>query len=192
LYNQVNNELRLDIKSPESDRWNPDRQWQVRILKDESDIAFTIPGGDLYISSGLLKKLRFEADLYYILAVEAIIVQDQHLLEGLIEYYTITPLLELGQTDMDIENRFTDIHQVIAEMSYDAEAIQEIQYEAEALICRSSLYDPSVYASFSKELMPTSQWLTNRRLSLISSAQEPCGDLKTNGSYSEQVLEKLD
>lgn len=191
LYNQVNNELRQDIRSPDRNRWDSDREWIVRVLEDEENLAFSIPAGDIYLSTGLLKKINTEAELYYIMAVEATIVQNEHLIEALISEYTITPLIQLGQKDIAVRDRFQNIHHEIVQFIYGLEAIQKIQFEAESLICRSSLYNVSVYSDIISSLPKDSQWLSTRKLSTIPYDIDHCGHLRTNGGYKTNVLDRL-
>jgi len=57
LYDQVTNTMRLDNKSPNSNRWRAGRQWRIHIINLENQMAFVIPGGDLYLSKGLLRAI---------------------------------------------------------------------------------------------------------------------------------------
>ena len=89
LYNQVTNAMRVDGFAPEHNRWNSIREWQVTILnQDELKTAFITPAGHLYLSTGLLKSLTKENQLYYILAFEATLMNEKFLFNRLTVSYT--------------------------------------------------------------------------------------------------------
>lgn len=65
----------------ETDR--PDLPWQFRVLKSEQVNAFALPGGFIYITSGLLRQLDNEAQLAAVLAHEVGHVAHRHSVQQL-------------------------------------------------------------------------------------------------------------
>ncbi len=56
----------------------PNIQWHIKVLEHKSVNAFALPGGYLFITTGMLKKLNSEAQLAGILAHEATHVTARH------------------------------------------------------------------------------------------------------------------
>ena len=46
--------------------WNQDREWEAYVvLDDELEYAFCLPGGNFYISSGFLRQIQSDYELFY-------------------------------------------------------------------------------------------------------------------------------
>lgn len=204
LYDQVTNEIRLDNRSPKNDRWDPDRTWKVRVLNIDSDkIAFSLPGGHFYISTGFLKAMEMEYELYYLLAFEASMVQERLVLNRLISEYNSQFLFDLaeGKTDnKDIAP--ADIALAFLEMEYEPETVEIADKAAANLICESSIYSRLGLIPLFKILRANDHWMWTRSSypgrtleELLQAFQLEdginCGDLKTNGGYRHFVWEKL-
>lgn len=57
---------------------SPDLNWHYTVIEDESVNAFALPGGYIYITTGMLKNLETEAQLAAILAHETLHVTARH------------------------------------------------------------------------------------------------------------------
>lgn len=60
----------------------PDIPWRFGVMKSEDVNTFALPGGYVLVSTGLLKKLRNEAELAGVLAHEVIHTQNRHHLKA--------------------------------------------------------------------------------------------------------------
>ena len=91
LYNQATTIIRLDLNSPASNRWHQDRDWEIHILdKDNIADAFSLPAGDLFITTGFLKMIKREYELFYLLSFEANLINKKYLLSRMVsEYNTV-------------------------------------------------------------------------------------------------------
>ena len=202
LYNQAINPLRIDNQSTESDRWNYDRLWRVTIL-DEADLnAYSIPGGHFYITTGLLKALETEHELYYILAFEASLMNEKLLLNRLISEYNTTKLQEvIKQIPTDDGTDSKTIANSLKDLDFNEEDVLETDYFTADLICLTSTYDRKGIIPILNRLEnnPDFTWLQNRYFDNASRKDfvedvidsNNCGSLKTNGGYQRYILDIL-
>lgn len=196
LYNQVTNELRLDRNAPNTDKWDANRFWEVTILQDDRQNAFVIPGGHFYITTGLLKSLQREYELYYILAFESILMNDRHLLNRLITEYNTFTLLELADEKKTSEGvTIGNLVDLLPQVEFTADVIRKIDEEVAEIICQSSVMDRRGIISYLDE---TYDWFNYRpnygdRSDFILNLEDMdnCGTFRTNGSYRLQVLNWL-
>ena len=200
LYDQVTNAMRLDRQSPSNNRWNTQRDWEIGILISEEQNAFILPGGHLYITTGFLKALQSEHELYYLLAYEANLMNEKFLLNRLFSTYNTSTLLDivngpLGQSDVSPK----EIALTLAHMNYEEEDLKAADNMTIDLICQTSVFNndglSGIYAS---SLDGQIQWVANRdypgRLSLVSqliAQRQACGQFTTEGAYEEKVLANL-
>lgn len=64
--------------------WNQDREWEANVIHDDTEkFAFCVPGGNFYISTGFLKDIENDYELYYVMAFELTIMQNEFLLNKL-------------------------------------------------------------------------------------------------------------
>ncbi|MEL6922810.1 MAG: hypothetical protein AAFO94_02100 [Bacteroidota bacterium] len=202
LYNQATNAIRVDNRSPSSDRWDFDRTWQIIILQNDFDrIAFALPGGHLCISTGFLKTLEREYELFYVLAYEAAMLDKRILLNGLLAEFNSQVLLEFAtgvyapgdeKTQELVASFFT--------LGYDEMLVAEADKAAAQIICQTSLYDRFGLLPILDRLNNNDHWLRTRpkyagRSNRDNLERYPvegrCGDLKTNGGYRKYVRDKL-
>jgi len=206
LYNQATNVHKIDGKSPSDNRWNQDRDWKVTILDNDLDkTAFTTPGGHFYISTGLLKSLEAEFELFYILAFESTLMQERYILNRLINEYNTTTLNNfiIGVPNGPDQVTLDDVAQMIGELDFDEEMTKEVDGKAVSLICKASIFDRTGIISLADRLEPNeTKWLQTRKtydyrnqydyiLNLPVDAGDNCGDFKSNGNYQKFVLDIL-
>ena len=85
--------MQLDNQSPSDNRWSGD--WQIYIIdNDVEKHAFTLPGGDLFITTGMLTSFEKEYELYYLLTFEATLMHEGYLLDLLKQEYNSLTLLK--------------------------------------------------------------------------------------------------
>ncbi len=203
LYDQATFAKHLDHQSPSQDKWNQNRLWQVHIIQDDSfKAAFTLPGGDFFISSGFLKTLREDYELYYLLTFESIIMDERFLLTRLIEEYNSLTLVNILQGNASA-NQISI--QIIAEelpyLDYDSELVQQIDSRTVHSICESSVFERTGITHLLNNYDETEiDWLLSREsydgrvdaipMFSIESGLN-CGELKSTGKYEEYVLNFL-
>ncbi len=206
LYNQAHNVLKIDGQSPSDDRWDRSREWQVTIL-DLEDVktAFTTPGGHLYLSTGLLKSLEKEYELYYILTFEATLMHEKYLLNRLINEFNTTTLNNFVQGIPPPPGSPTleDVANMLGELNFDEAMTSEMDEMAVSLICQTSIFDRTGIISILDHLDEAdTKWMQTRRsydyrnqvdyiLNLPVTSGDDCGDFKSNGGYQKYVLDRL-
>jgi predicted Zn-dependent protease len=202
LYNQVINPLRIDHQSRETDRWNYNRLWRVAILDDEELNAFAIPGGHFYITTGFLKALETEHELYYVLAFEASLMNEKLLLNRLISEYntsTLEDVIKQIPTDDGTDSQAVALS--LKDLDFNEEDVLEVDFFTADLICQTSVFDRKGIIPILNRLEnnPNFKWLQNRffdnasRKDFIENVinADSCGALTTNGGYQRYILDIL-
>lgn len=80
------------------------RSWTFTVIRDPSINAFALPGGHIYVNTGLLEAVTTEAELAGVLAHEVSHVEARHSTELLTRAYGIEALLRLvtdGQGELE-------------------------------------------------------------------------------------------
>lgn len=206
LYNQAHNILKIDGQAPSDDRWDREREWQVTILDlAEEKTAFTTPGGHLYLSTGLLKSLQKEYELYYILTFEATLMHEKYLLNRLINEFNTTTLNNFVQGIPPPPGSPTleTVAHMLGELQFDEAMTSEMDEMAVSLICQTSIFDRTGIISILDNLDEAdTKWMQTRRsydyrsqvdyiLNLPVATGDDCGNFKSNGSYQRYVLDRL-
>ena len=206
LYNQANNVYKIDGQSVIGDRWDRNREWLVTILHlDNIKTAFTTPGGHMYISTGLLKSLEKEYELYYILTFEAILMHEKYLLNRLINEFNTNTLNNLVQGIPPAFGSSTllDVSMMLGELKFDETMTSEMDELAVSLICQTSIFDRTGIISIMDLLDEVdTKWMQTRisydyrnqedyilNLPIVSGGD--CGSFKSNGWYQKYVLDRL-
>jgi hypothetical protein len=204
LYDQVTNALKSDNQSPQDNRWNEERPWRITVLDKEELNAFAIPGGHFYITTGFLRALETEHELYYVLAFEAMLMNDRTLLNRLISEHNTTQLSNIGKRipNPDGTDAFTLANTIERLYFDDVEVIQADELAAQQ-ICASSIFSRFGIVSLLNRLQNESDftWLETRyydipsRRDFVQNAVQPtgnCGSFIQNGGYLRYVLTPLD
>ncbi len=203
LYNQATNPLRIDRQSVETDRWNLNRHWRVTVLQEEELNAYAIPGGHFYITTGLLKALKTEHELYYIIAFEASLMNEKVLLNRLISEYNTSKLEDITKQIPVADG--TDSHKLalsLKDLDFNEEDVLKVDTYTADLICTTSIFDRTGIVTILNRLENNSdfEWLQNRyydsasRKDYILNVLNPsgnCGTLKTNSGYQRYILDQL-
>ena len=156
--------------------------WEVIILKDnEMRSAFTIPGGKIYIYTGLLKMLEGENELFSILAHELYYSDKAAVIDAMTDEYGS---FILGDLVIGTHSEGAlDIAQTIGSMAYSEELVSKADAFALELVCPFQ-YEARGLISFIERAMSMSDeviWLSNHpstpnRLSLIEMQAQGCGE----------------
>lgn len=192
LYDQSNLVMRLDHKSPASNRWNKSRPWNIHILDEPSQRAFIIPGGDLYISTGMLTSLRTESELFYLLTTEAILMNEKYLLDAMIKAYSTRTLMQIAEGIPTTDDRIESIVQEIPLFGYDLSISEIIKSDVAETMCATSLYNPQVAQNLLDRLSKSEQWLMTRPVGISEATeQNECGEIDTKGLYQTMILDVI-
>ncbi len=204
LYDQATNALRLDNLSSDDDRWDFDRPWRVTILDMEDKNAFAVPGGHLYISTGFLKSLETEHELFYILAFEASLINEKTLLNRLISEHNTIKLSNIGKRipNDDGTDAFT-LAQTLSNLLFDGSEVMENDTKTANLICESSIFNRKGILNILDRLEndSTFKWLETRYynsstrrdfVDFALNAEGDCGNFIQNGNYNRYILDVLD
>lgn len=206
LYNQAINVIKNDGQSPTDDRWNAGREWQVSILDiDDEKTAFTTPGGHLFLSTGLLKSLEAEYELYYILTFEATLMHERYVLNRLINEFNATTLnnFVIGVPAPPGSPELEDAARMLSDLEFEEDMTMEVDQKSVSLICKSSIFDRTGIISIMDHLeVDETKWMQTRKsydyrdqldfiINLPVETGDDCGDFKSNGGYQEFVLDRL-
>ncbi len=203
LYDQATLRLHLDRKSPSDNRWNQYRPWKVHVLHDDTRIrAFCLPGGALYLTTGLLRSIDSEYELYYIMTFEAMLMHQGHLLRRLAQEYNSLNLLHLIEGRLAANDFPAEV--IAAELPlliFNADVIRDNDEASTREICHTSLFDPrGVVALMEKSSWKQAEWLLTRpswsgRASSLATGVFTeglsCGQTRALGMYEWKVLSRL-
>ncbi len=202
LYDQATHNMQLDNQSPTDNRWTGG--WNIYIIdNDDMKHAFVLPGGDLFITTGMLKSFEKEYELYYMLSFEAILMNESHLLNVLKQEYnslTLINLIEGRATASGIT--ITDVADDLPNLIFDKEMVKEADKETVSSICNTSILEPiGINPSLVNPDFQGAKWLStrksyNNRPSAIqgfaNDNSADCGGNLGNGNYHPYVLDVLD
>lgn len=199
LYDQVTQEIRQDRQANSSDRWNPNRTWQVVVLNDDRRYAFSLPGGHFYISTGFLGSLSKGFEIYYLMAFEAVNVSGRYLIDNLISKYNTPTLFDIVDNGEQSNNpSLLDIAAVLQrDLDFQDDIIREIDTQTAELICATSIFDRFGVQTILENIDTQEQWRDTRpsyddRLQFIRDLDvEGCGTIKSTGLYEKMVLKNL-
>ncbi len=202
LYSQASSIMQLDKHSPSDNRWTKD--WEIFIIdNNEAKHAYTLPGGNLFITTGMLKNFKKEYELYSFLTFEAVLMNEGHLLDLLKQEYNSLTLLNL------IEGRPTasgitiqDLAQDFPDLVFAADAVKETDQETVSSICNTSILESTgINPSLFNPDFQDALWLTTResygnRATVIQGFADDnvgdCGHNLGSGNYQRFVLDVLE
>ncbi len=201
LYDQATNEMRLDRRSPQSNKWDIDRPWRVNILTLPEKNIFVIPGGGIYLTTGLLRSLETEHELYYLLAFEASLMNEKFLFFQIINRINTNALTKIvdGFPRRD-DPTADDIAAFIDNLEFSSDQVKTLDQNAIDIICKSSIMDPRGINRIAQQTGIDWLWLNYRTnytgrqddiQRLLENRASDCGNFRTNGNYDRYVLSKL-
>lgn len=130
-----------------SDR--PDIPYRFAILNDESINAFAAPAGYVFVTNGLLKQMRNEAELAAVLGHEIAHVSQKHILEVIQRSKQLAGLSEAGLAYANQNPQaFKNVIDAAVKKLFDEGLDQEKELEADALgeaFAARVGYDPTAY-----------------------------------------------
>jgi predicted Zn-dependent protease len=131
----------------------PNYPYRFYVLKKEEVNAFAIPGGHMYIQTGLILAAEREAEVAAVMAHELGHAEKRHSTQQLSRYYglsLITSVL-LGKNPSQTQQIVSGLLGNIAIMKYSRDAEREADYIAVHLLYRAG-YDPLALADFFQKL----------------------------------------
>lgn len=163
-------------------------------------MAFTLPGGDFFVSTGMLKRFQKDYELFALLSFEATLMHDGHLLTQWIKEYnslTINNLIE----NNDQPNALTSelLAQEMTTFVFDPDVIETVDEAAIENTCSTSILNPlGLMPIISNPDLSNTTWHKTRpsydgRNNLLPKmASEDCIGRQQGGNYQRFVLDVLD
>lgn len=183
-----------------------DFDWKISILKNDDEInAFILPGGHMYIYSGLLKFLEGEHELVGMMAHEMAYVDSDNLMNQLKNEFGSKNLSKVISDDPESHAIISDIADAMGQMVFSETAVEEADQFCTDIICGFE-WDGEGLLSLVKrggsDPIKTIKWLesrpvTNDRIdnltNIIYNRVETCGttDLTYYQRYLDNVIGKL-
>ena len=196
LYRQATIAYRRDVGQSEIFSWDREREWEVFVFESEEDIAFCIPGGDLFISDGFLRQIRYDSELYHIMMIEAVLMEDEVLLQKAVEAFGTRSLLDIADQGNSVDLSVAELTDFILGIRYSFAEVGESLDVAVSRICSTSLFDPTtLFALLSSTVV--APWHGYRAIVTSTddviplSSDGSCGDVVDTGQYSQAVLQNL-
>jgi beta-barrel assembly-enhancing protease len=137
-----------------SDR--PDLGYHFAILNSNEQNAFAAPGGYIFVTVGLLRSLRNEAELATVLAHEVAHVDRKHMLNTLQRSSLLSNVSELSMTVMDKDPKLLNgVIDQVSNMLFTNGIDKELEYEADQYGVKYAYwagYDPNAIQNYLKRL----------------------------------------
>ncbi len=134
---------REDLQSPDNNRWDKNREWRIVIINQDEVKAFCLPGGHFIISTGMLKKIKYEFELFFIMNFEIALMEEKYLLQSLVKINrNPQPILEVayGKSTEDVNRE--SLGRSLAKITYDPSeySIKKLDSIACTNICKHSTF----------------------------------------------------
>ncbi|MEM6725079.1 MAG: M48 family metalloprotease [Bacteroidota bacterium] len=113
-------------------------EWEVNVLNDSTIQAFTLPGGYIFVSQGLLEALESDAQLLGLLAFQIVLADQGFALDRLEEAYGFGLLLDvsLGRNTDVIE----ELVNILRSEPMDPLIVQVIEDRSVRLVCPTEFF----------------------------------------------------
>ena len=141
----------------------------AKVVKDDEVNAFTIPGGNIYVNSGLIRRLDSEAELAGVIAHEMGHAVNRDGTKQLTRMYGMSFLLSLvlGQDAPQWQQIVGDLFSTAGLLAYGRGAEYEAD-KAAVRISRAAGYDPNEYLKFLNKLRAMEESQPNLLTDLFS------------------------
>ncbi len=183
------------------DGWTTTRDWKLAIIQDDIQTAFTLPGGNFIISTGMLKTFRKEYELFYLFSFENSLMNSSEIyLDNLlssIENSLVLDELIANANPMMALQIGTELY---GEQIFSPGVVAQIDELAMDLICESSTFRTDGINQFLTLLQPDSRWAISRpssfdRLSAVNAyfLSQNCGNSRRSTNlgpdfYVDEIL----
>jgi beta-barrel assembly-enhancing protease len=134
----------------------PELEYHFAILNSKQINAFAAPGGYIFVTKGLLKNLRNEAELATILAHEIAHVDRKHMLKTLQRSSLLANVSELSLTAMDKDPKMlSNVIDQVSNMLFTNGIDKKLEHEADfygVLYAYQAGYSPNSITNYLKRL----------------------------------------
>ncbi len=146
--------------------WTTSRDWKISIFKDEDQAAFSLPGGGMLISTGMLKSFRKEYELFYLMSFENALMDSGYLFSSILTFI---------EDSIDVDNLINEYNQEMALqigleiydlLVFNSLVTQEVDLSTMEWICESSNFRIDGISQFLPRLAESSKWKQSRESSL--------------------------
>lgn len=153
--------------------WSTNRDWQIGIFKDDNESAFALPGGNMMISTGMLKAFQKEYELFYLLSFENSLMDSGHLFSNVLTFIEDSIDIEQLIKENDEKKALQIGMEIYDLLSFKALVVEEVDLAAMQWICESSNFRIDGISQFLPRLSDNSRWKRSResainRISVIN------------------------
>lgn len=143
--------------------WTRDRDWRLAIIEDEDQNAITLPGGNIIITTGMLKVFQAEYELYYLLSFENTLMNNEEIyFSNIVSFIENTIGLQELTNNPDPARALEIGIELFEAQSFDEISIAEIDRLTIELICISGTWRNDGITQFLNRLNPNSGWMLSR------------------------------
>jgi len=146
--------------------WTSTRDWRIAIFVDENQRAFTFPGGNLMISTGMLKTFEREYELFYLMSFENSLMDSGFLFANFLTYIEDSIDVEKLIDEQNTEQAYALALEMVDRLEFNELIVEEADLTAMAWICESSNFRVNGILNFFPKLNLDSKWLLSRKSSL--------------------------
>ena len=146
--------------------WTSSRDWRIAIFVDENQSAFTFPGGNMMISTGMLKIFRKEFELFYLMSFENTLMDSGYLFANFLTFVEDSIDVEKLIEQNNMEEAYVLAQDMVERLEFNAFISEEIDINAMEWICQSSNYRVDGLLAFLPKLDDNSNWLQSRMSSI--------------------------
>ena len=204
IYNHLNMMIDQIANTAPVQRRN-DFDWKISIINNDDELsAFIIPGGHLYIYTGLLKFLKGEHELVGLIAHEIAYADSNILMDKLKKEFGSKKLSKILSNDPDSQDIIIDISTSIKDIVFSEADIIDADNFCTKIICEFEWDGEGLLSLMKRGGSPlkTIKWFQSRPVTdsridnlsnLIFNRSETCGspDSTYQQRYLETVIEKL-
>ncbi len=176
-----------------SQAWTKDREWRVLILDTDEIHAFCTTGGHLLITSGLLKALRSENELYYLMSFESTLLNSEELYKALSQNISSDKLMRLSDQNYSLST-IQELYNKLFSLSLEKETANKIRAKAVHNICETSVFKTDGYSSIMNKIEMNTTWGIQKAHNQLGECTD-CNRCGTHHGgverYQENVLNHL-
>ena len=197
-YEQASRGFHFNPLATPGQQWNPNRQWRVSILRIPGTIAVSLPGGNFFISEGMLSSLAGADQLYALLSLEVTRMETRQNLYKLVEEVGTIALLDFIEKGLAKDGK--SFFGLLVSSEFDPDLLVDLDRQTIQQVCRSSIFNPAALAE-GEDLLREAQadWISRKSYSgrsqiiiqEISQGLYECGLRGDLGDYKKFVLDNL-
>ncbi len=146
--------------------WSTERDWKLAVFRSDNQSAFSFPGGNMMISTGMLESFRKEYELFYMMSFENSLMDTGYLFSNFISFIEDSIDIERLINEENEETALSLAIEMFDRLEFNALIVEEIDFAAMDWICQSSNFRTDGISAFIPRLNEDSQWLNSRMSSL--------------------------